>query len=104
MRTTARRGSRRRPHASARLGEIADLDREDEVVLREAADGVRPDGHVDAAVVHTEVGMMALALGELGHPVDEAHRTAEVGELEGAAELLLACVPSGQLAEEGGDL
>lgn len=59
--------------------QFVDLGGEDEVVLRQATDGVRPDldGHV--AITHKmQVGMMAFGFGDLCHLLKEPHRGHEI--------------------------
>ena len=68
-----------------------DLDRSDELVgpprkltvtPGDPAGSVRPPAHRDPPVVDLDVGMMVLGLREVGEPVDESDRLAEIGELE----------------------
>ncbi len=56
-------------------GQGVDLGREDEVVLREPADGVGPDLDGDVAVAdEVEVGVVPLLLGQGGDLVEEVDR------------------------------
>src|SRR5215470_6403766 len=65
---------------------------------------MRPQRHVDAAVVHTEIGMMRLVLGERGHLVDERHRGQEVDEFEAPVQTRLSRFgrdgPAGNLTQQ----
>src|SRR5262249_41881517 len=75
---------------------------ENEVVLREPADRVRPDGDVDAVVVHPEIGVVSLGLGHGGEGVQERHGGREVGELEPAPQLLVLDTPARDLLRQAG--
>src|SRR5579859_1983854 len=100
FRTCARGLEARRPWETTTSGELFDLDREDEVVLGEPAHVVRPDGEIDLVVVHGKIGMMLLALGDLGDPVQELHRGHEILERERLMKLVPLRVPTAQLTEK----
>ena len=52
------------------------------VAIRDSAGGMRPPSHRDLPVVDLDVGMVVLDLREVGEPVDERDRLAEVAELD----------------------
>src|SRR5689334_16517993 len=84
--------------------EPVDLCRQDEVVLAQAADRVRPEVDAEGAVGQVEVGVVALRLGQVGDPIDELHARHEAFVLErlgqGGVALRLAEVPAVELAEQ----
>src|ERR1700693_3057874 len=68
------------------LEEAVDLRRQDEIVLVESADLVRPEDEVHLVPVDRDVGVMALLLRDVGDAVDERDGFFEVLELEAACQ------------------
>src|SRR5690606_38901736 len=74
---------------------------EDEVVFGEAADGMGPERDLHLAVVHAEIGMVALRLRQLGHPLDEGDAVQKGVEDEGFHQSLAFHLPARHLREQG---
>ena len=64
------------------------------VAVGHAAGGVRRPANGDAPVPDVDVGMVILALGELGEAVDEGNRRREALELELADECVVVLAPA----------
>ena len=64
------------------------------VSLGHAAGGVRRPAHGDAPVPDVDVGMVILALGQLGEALDERDRRREALELELADESIVVLAPA----------
>src|SRR5882672_850979 len=68
--------------AAALLRERVDFRGADEVVLREAADGVRRVADAAVVVADLEIRVVILAVCDMRHGIDERHRAVEVLEAE----------------------
>jgi hypothetical protein len=69
--------------------EAVDFRGELEIFFSDAAGIVGPGFDIHAAPGEMDVGVMALAFGDCADAVDEIERLQEIGELEGASDVML---------------
>ena len=94
-----------RADAGKSNADTVDLRREDEVILRQSIDLVRPDLDNDPSPGQVEVGMVPLRFGKLADAIDEDKRGLPVLEIELFAEVMLFYdVPSIDLGQQRSEI
>jgi len=82
--------------------QTVDLRRHDEITFGQAVDLVGPDGDFGFSPLQQDIRMMALFLGDSADAVDEVESIFEIGEAEGAGDVVLVDhVPIRELMAEG---
>ena len=97
-----------RPNPYSLLHQLIDLRRQNEIILVESADGVRPQFKIHHIVVDGEIRMMPLGLGNLFHLSQERHGAPKIMEGKPLSELLhfrsifknSSNLPAGHLGQE----
>lgn len=91
-----------RPPGHASSLEGLDPSRQRQVLVRDAAGVVGPEGQRHLAVADVDVRMVAGALGERGNSVDEEHRLLEVAEAPALRDRAVGARPARQPAQRLG--